>query len=263
MRLHYLLFGATLILSPMLQAAEWWLSVQPVLSPERIKKAYTPLADYLSRQTGEIIRIKTHRNFLTYWASMQKMDGFDFVLDAAHFTDFRLQHMNYHLLARLPDTVSFSLVTRDDNLVFDTEELLLKKIATLAPPSVGALRMLQLFPDPMRQPRIVYARDSEDAAQKVIQGKAFAAMIPSALVSRFERLNTVLTTDPLPHMGFSASPEVPQKLRLSVAQALLRASLTPAGQKMLNRLNLPPFMPAKASDYRGYARLLDIMPRFY
>ena len=263
MRVHHGLLAVVLLfLSHSALAGEWFLSIQPVLSKERIQKAYQPLAEYLTRQTGETIRIRAHRNFLAYWASLQKMDGFDFVLDAAHLTDFRLQKMGYHLLARLPDTVSFSLVTRDDNLIFEVEELLLKKVATLAPPSIGALRLLQLFPDPMRQPRIVYARDSEDAAMRVINGQAFAAMIPTALVSRYDNLNTVLTTEPLPHMGFSASPEVPETVRTRVEQALLRASLTPAGQKMLEKLNLPGFVPARPEDYKGYSRLLDIMPRF-
>jgi len=263
MRVYHGLLAVVLLFPSFgLQAGEWLLSIQPVLSRERILEAYRPLAEYLSRQTGETIRIKAHRNFLAYWASMQKMDGFDFVLDAAHLTDFRLQRMGYRLLARLPDTVSFSLVTRDDNLIFEVDELLLKKVATLAPPSIGALRLLQLFPDPMRQPRIVYARDSEDAAQRVIDGKAFAAMIPTALVSRYDGLNTVLTTEPLPHMAFSASPEVPESVRSRVGQALLRAGLTPSGQKMLEKLNLPAFVPARAEDYRGHARLLDIMPRF-
>lgn len=251
-----------LFLSQPLFAAEWSLSVQPILSRERVLETYQPLADYLSRQTGETIRIKAHRNFLTYWASLQKMDGFDFVLDAAHFTDYRLKTMGYHLLARLPDTVSFSLVTRDDNLIFEVNELLLKPVATLAPPSVGALRLLQLFPDPMRQPRIVYANDSEDAARRVIGGKAVAAMIPTALVSRYDTLNTVLTTEPLPHMGFSASPHVPVSVRDRVAQALLRASRTPAGRSMLDKLKLPGFVAASPMDYQGHARLLDIMPKF-
>ncbi len=259
---HGLLAAVFLFLSHSVFAGEWFLSIQPVLSKERIEKAYQPLADYLTRQTGATFRIKAHRNFLTYWASLQKKDGFDFVLDAAHLTDFRLRKMDYHLLARLPDTVSFSLVTRGDDLVFEVDELLLKKIATLAPPSVGALRLLQLFPDPMRQPRIVYARDSDDAVTKLLDGQAFAAMIPTALVSGYDNLNTVLTTDPLPHMGFSASPEVPDALRMRVKQALLRASLTDSGQEMLSKLNLPGFVAAEVGDYQGYSSLLDIMPRF-
>ncbi len=259
---HGLLSAVFLLFSCSLYAGEWFLSVQPVLSKKRIEQAYQPLAEYLSRKTGETIRIRAHRNFIAYWASLQKKDGFDFVLDAAHFTDFRLQQMGYHLLARLPDTVSFSLVTRDDNLIFDVEELITRRVASLSPPSVGALRLLQWFPDPMRQPRLVYVNSSEEAVQRVIKGKADAAMIPTALVSGFENLNTVKTTEPLPHMGFSASPEVPQSLRSRVSQALLQANKTPAGQKMLQQLRFPAFIAASPKDYKGYAKLLDIMPKF-
>ncbi len=243
-------------------AAEWYLSVQPILSREKVLEVYQPLADYLSSRTGETIRIKAHRNFLAYWASMRNKNDFDFVLDAAHFTDYRLQKMGYHLLARLPDTVSFSLVTREDNLIFEVDDLLLKKVASLAPPSIGALRLFQLFPDPMRQPHIVYARDSADAIRQVLDGKAFAAMVPTSLVASYEQLNTVLTTEPIVHMGFSASPDVPQALRERVKQALLSASRTPSGQKLLQKLNLPGFVTASAENYKGYARLLKILPNF-
>ena len=61
----------------------------------------------------------------------------------------------------------------------------------------------------MRQPKIVYARDSSDAAKKILDKAVIAAIIPTALVSSFAGLNTVITTESLPHMAFSAGPEVP------------------------------------------------------
>ena len=50
---------------------------------------------------------------------MQKGKDMHFVLDAAHFTDYRVQRKDYKVLAKLPDTVSFSVVTSEDNFVFD------------------------------------------------------------------------------------------------------------------------------------------------
>lgn len=255
MRVFLLIIFVSLF-SAGLQAQVYTLSIQPILPKAMIVKAYQPLADYLSNETGQTIKLKAHSNFLTYWSSMRKGKGFDLVLDAAHFTDYRIQKKGYEVLAKLPDSVSFSLVTHEDDLIFDTDELVLKKVATMISPSAGALRLLALFPDPMHQPQIVYATDSLDAVQRVLDHKAFAAIIPSALVSNFEMLNTVMTTQSMPHMGFSASPTVPADVRNSIRDALLSASKTPQGRAMLNKLNFSSFNPATAQTYQGFSALL-------
>ena len=74
-----------------LQAKDLTLSIQPVLLKSETLKAYRPLAEYLSKMTGDNIRIKAYKNFITYWADMRIKRGFDLVLDAAHFTDYRAQ----------------------------------------------------------------------------------------------------------------------------------------------------------------------------
>lgn len=237
-------------------ALDFTLSVQPVLPKQQIQQAYQPLVEYLSSQSGHNIKLKAHSNFLTYWADMRRSRGFDLVLDAAHFTDYRIQKQDYQVLAKLPDTVSFSIVTHEDNLVFDIDELVLKKVATLVSPSVGAIRLLGLFPDPMRQPKIVYAKDSNDAAQLVMAKKVEAAIIPTALVGSYEGLNTVTTTEAIPHMGISVSPKVPAEVRDRIKQVLVDAKDTPVGQAMLNKLNFTEFVDADNSIYKGYASLL-------
>lgn len=238
------------------KALDFHLSIQPVLPKADILAAYSPLAEYLSKQTGHNIQIKAHSNFLTYWSSLRQMKGFDFTLDAAHFTDYRVNKNKYTVLAKLPDTVSFTLVTHEDNLVLDAEELILKKVATMVSPSIGALRLLSLFPNPMQQPRFVYALDSFDAAEQVIDGTVFAAVIPTALVSTYEELSSVLTTDSLPHMAFSAAPTVPVEVIEKVRMALITAQNSAEGQAMLDKLNFVNFEPSTNRDYEGYMALL-------
>jgi ABC-type phosphate/phosphonate transport system substrate-binding protein len=252
----FLLVVFVALFSVGLQAQVYTLSIQPILPKAEIIRAYQPLADYLSKKTGQTIKLKAHSNFLTYWSAMRMGKGFDLVLDAAHFTDFRIQKKGYEVLAKLPDSVSFSIVTHEDDLIFELDELVLKKVATMISPGAGALRLLELFPDPMHQPRIIYARDSLDAAQRVIDRQAFAAIIPSALVSRFDALNTVMTTEPMPHMGFSAAPAVSAELKAKIRQALLSADKTAEGQAMLKKLSFTSFQPASADVYHGYSDIL-------
>jgi len=239
------------------QALELTLSIQPILPKKEIIKAYQPLADYLSSKTGHNIKIKAHSNFLAYWSDLRRSKGFDLVLDAAHFTDYRILKKKYIVLAKIPDTVSFSVVTHEDNLIFDIEELALKKMATMVSPSVGGIRIQNYFTNPMSQPKIIYAKNSNDAAQMVIDKKVIASIIPTALVSRYEGLNTITTTTSLPHMAFSASPKVPADARNKIKQALIRAKDTAEGQAMLAKINFPSFEPTNAKTYKGFASLLE------
>jgi len=231
------------------RAESYTFVVQPILPPAQTRKAFQPLADYLSQATGQEIRLVTAVNFLAYWARMKRGE-YDLVLDAAHFTDWRVKNMGYVVLAKIPDTVSYSLVTDESTLVLEPSELVGKRLATIGSPSLGAVRLAQMFPNPLRQPVAIEVDNSRQAIEAVLKGRAVAAIVPSPLVGAFP-LNVVTTTEPVPHIAFSASPEVPP------GEALVTAERTPAGQAMLKAINFPRFEPADAQLYDGYARLLE------
>ena len=103
------LAGLLLLAAYQAHAQTYSLVVQPILTPAQTSKAFAPLAAYLSQQTGITIRLQTALNFVTYWETMKKGE-YDLVLDAAHFTDYRIKRQGYRVLARIPDTVSLTLV---------------------------------------------------------------------------------------------------------------------------------------------------------
>ncbi len=239
------------------QAAEYTLAIQPILPQQELKKRFQPLADYLSQETGQTITITTQRNFLFYWTKMRKKKkGFDLVLDAAHFTDYRIKSQGYTVLAKLPDTVSFSIVTSEDNFILDEEELIGQRVATMPSPSLGALRLEELYPNPVRTPVYIWERNTTVAVENIIAGKIVAAIIPTRLASTYDNLNIVLTTEPVPHMGLSASPDVPAAITEKIRQALLNASTRENGKLMLAKLKMDHFDPASSETYDGYASLL-------
>ncbi len=240
-----------------LHAAEFELAVQPILPKAQLERAYQPLADYLSQQTGHTIRLRASYNFLSYWEAMRRGKGFDLVLDAAHFTDYRDRKLGYTVLVKLPDTVSYSLVTREDLLVFEPEELVARKLATVPSPSLGGVRLAELFPHPLRQPRIIGTDNYPEALDMVRNNRVDAALAPTPLIRGDDRLNVVTTTEPVPHMALSASPGVDRAIRQAIRQALLQAPHTPAGKAMLKKLKLAGFEAASNATYRGYARLLE------
>ena len=237
-------------------AAELRLGIQPVLPPAELQAAYQPLADYLGAATGTKVVIEPAGNFLAYWEGMRR-GRYDLVLDAAHFTDFRVKRLGYHVLAKLPDTVSYALVTGEDMLLFDAQEMIGKTLATVPSPSLGGVRLSQLFPNPLRQPILVATSNFQDALTKVQQGKAVGALVPTRLVTGRLDLNTVLTTRPVPHMAISAAAGVDAASQDAIRKALLAARESPAGRRMLTAVRLEGFEPATAATYDGYEKLLE------
>ncbi|NOX42578.1 MAG: phosphate/phosphite/phosphonate ABC transporter substrate-binding protein [Gammaproteobacteria bacterium] len=233
------------------------LVVQPILGAKRSIDFYKPLTDYLSKKTGEDIQIIAATNFPAYWETMKKDIEYDIILDAAHFTDFRIKRLGYTVLAKVPDTVSYSLVTHQDELLLDPEELIGKHVATMSSPGLGGIRLAQMFPNPLQQPIIMESPDSLNAVDKVQKGEAIAAIIPTPLLNTLSGLNTVVTTDPVPHVGFSVSPRLSNELKKSLKNALINAVNTKDGQAMLKSIGFPEFVSCNATLYSGYAELLE------
>ncbi|WP_303901673.1 phosphate/phosphite/phosphonate ABC transporter substrate-binding protein [Thiohalomonas denitrificans] len=236
-------------------AAKLTFAVHPVLPAEQTRTAYQPLLNYLERTTGRDLELVVNRNFLSYW-QMLKRGEYDIILDGPHFTDYRVQKMGYRILAKFPAAVSYTLVANPDSFILEPADLVGKRIATTPSPALGALRLSQLYPHPLRQPRIVETEDSLTAARMTVEGKTAGAIIPAGMVGSFPSLNTVTTTTQVPSPAVSVGPDVDNALANALRQALLSAGDSEDGRDALESLNIDTFEPADPADYQGQAELL-------
>lgn len=254
-----LLIIVSLILSPLFIsnsfAMQYNFVVQPVHSPEKMKAIYQPFVDYLNTETGHTFNIITSSSFISYWEKMRK-GKFDLILDAAHFTDYRIKRMNYTVLAKLPSTESFSIITNKNEKISDYKKLIGKKLITLPSPSLSAVHLANMFPNPARQPNITNTNSVESAIKAVQKGQYFAALVPTSMLAKTKNINTVNTTIATPRMAISASPKITKNLQEKIKLALLKASSTPSGKSMLNAIHAPEFKEANAATYKGYEKLL-------
>lgn len=238
-------------------AAALKFAIPPFLPQAEIEKSFTPLVAKLSELTGTPIEIETFPNYLAFWQATRTGSPFDIALDAAPTTDFRVQRQHWHVIAKLTGTVTQSLVTGPDNAVLDPSELINKKIAVQPSPSVSALTLYQLFPNPVQQPILVMKESNRDAADAVLKGEVNAAIIPTPIAAGYPDLNTVTTTAPLPFLAVSVSPNVPPATAKALQNALISLSQTPAGEALLKASQLRAFTLANDLEYAGNEKLLE------
>jgi ABC-type phosphate/phosphonate transport system substrate-binding protein len=257
------LLAATLLVSTggaTANSGEMVLLIQPILSEEKTKTAYQPLADYLTQITGKPCVVRAMPNFFAYWDTIRRNGNYDLVLDAAHFTDYRAQKMGFKILAKIPDSVSYSIIVPEGSLVIDPAELIGKTIATLGPPSIGAARLNAMFPNPLRQPIIVEVANSDDGMKMVVEGRVHAAILPTPIVSRQMAqgggIFVVTTTEPIPHIALSGSSNLDGHTLDKIRTALINANKTEDGKKMLEGIGFPKFDPAAADLYVGQSNIL-------
>lgn len=251
------------LLSPALAVPadqELVLAVQPILSEAKTRQAFQPLAQYISKVTGKKINIVTVPNFMSYWSKMVGGQKNILYLDAAHFTAYRVRKQGYEVLAKIPDSVSYSLVVRDADMVFDPSELTAKRIATLGSPSIGATRLDSMFPNPSRQPIIVEVENSQQGISMLLDNKVFAAIIPTPIVSQAMvngvAISVVTTTEPIPHIALSASPDIDKAIVEKIRRAIISAQQKPDGKAMLKKIGFVKFNPANAAIYAGQDNIL-------
>ena len=236
------------------------LAVAPLLNEAETRAQFQPLCDYLASATHLPCRIGTRPNFLSYWETMRRGKEYNLILDDAHFTDYRVQKMAYVVLAKIPNTVTYSLIVPRANKLDDPARLVGRRIATLGIPSMGAAQLNGLFSQPSKQPIPVEVDNAADGFTLLREGKVAAAILPTPLVReeivRGAPFRVLLSTAPLPHMGFSAAPEISPELRQVLRQTLLNAHKTDAGRAMLERIGFERFDPANATVYAGQGRIL-------
>jgi hypothetical protein len=252
--------GLILLLAKPATAAPLVLLIQPILGETQTRQTYQPLADYLGRIAQREITILVPPNHFAYWGTVRRNQGFDLVLDEAHFTDYRVQRHGFDILAKAPDTMSYTLVVPESLRVLDPMELIGKSVATLGLPSIGAVRLTAMYLNPARQPHIVEVASAEEALELMARQRVHAAILPTPFVSRRKesaRIRAVMTTEPIPHLALSAAPGVESALRERLRLSLLNADKSPDGRRMLEAIGFERFEPATPELYAGQHRILQ------
>lgn len=244
------------LLAPTAEAALKF-AIPPFLPQAEEEHAFAPLVQKLSEEIGTPLEIVTFPNFLAFWQATRTGSPFDIALDSAPVSDFRVQRQHWHIIAKLNGTVTQSLVTGPKEVILDPSELINKKIAVQPTPSVSALTLYQLFPNPVQQPILVFKDSNREAAEAALKGEVDAAIIPTPIAAGYPALNLVTTTKPIPFLAISVSPNVPPALVAALQKALINLDKTPEGRALLKNSQLRGFEAATDQEYAGDDKLLE------
>jgi len=214
------------------------------------------LAEYLQRRTGIAIHVRESTDSLSHWRSVRGKSTYELILNEAQFTDYLIQQRHYTVLAQSARTMRFSLAVRPGTVFTDPADLSARRIAVPAPPSLAALRLLELFPRPASVPVMVEFRQVPAALRALQQGRVQAVLLPVIEGRDYLKAQMTLITDASPGLGFSASPAVSRKQRRSLTRALLNAHRAEDGRRALKALSIPAFELSSASVYEGSSNLL-------
>lgn len=257
-RLGFLALSVCFLAPVFAQAAEKYrFGVPPVLEAEETVKLYQPLVDYMSKKAGIEIELVPARNFLGYWQRMRRSDFYDLLLDSSHLGAYRKEKMGHRLLARMTGVLSFTLISRPDDLIIDPEELLNRKVAVMPSPNLGAIKIYNTFPNPARQPSWVEVKNVFDALEAVRSERADAAYVPTPMLSRYPEATVITSSEPIPNMTMTASPRVPPEVADKISRALLEANKTKEGRAMLKAVNIVSFEPVDSREYVGLEKMMS------
>lgn len=215
-----------------------------------------PLARLLSAALGVQVEPVVPADALSHWHAVRRGRGHDMALEEAHFTDFRIQRHDFEALAQDSRPARFAVVVTPGTLVTGPGDLAGREVATAAPPSLAALRLLELFLEPARMPVLVSVRSTDAAIRALSRGKVSAALVPYAERERLVAVSVVLVTDASPGRGFAVSPTLGPDQRRTLLRVLTGAGNSAEGRRALDGLGLRGFQPASNSVFEGTERLL-------
>jgi len=255
-----------LIASPLIYAQDLILTAPPREKPEAAQKQYGPLASYLSRLFGQRVRYVFPGNWLKYQRDMRD-DKYDIIFDGPHFISWRIQHLDNHVVVRLPGTLEFYLLAKkDDSKLNKVGDLVAKVFCGVPPPNLASLSIIAAFPNPVQQPVIKGIRGAAQAVYgSFMKGECEAAVLRSAYVKKMltdeqrANLKIIYASQPYPNQGITVSKRVTDRERELMVQALTMGDGVKATAPILKRFGgkATHFIPSKDVEFAGINNLLE------
>ncbi len=242
-------------------AQEYKLSILPRYFPEKLTAMMTPLADYLSKQTGFVIKPVLTDNFTDYETRLLKGDiaiGYENPLVYVKVAT------THEVLARAVkgkggDRFRGIIITRPDSGITRLSALKGKNIMIVGKTSAGGylsqkLTLMKNGINVDKECQLSVAADNrqENVIISVSIGDVDAGFIRESALHKADQfimpgsITSIKETAWLPNWAFSVNKNLPQEVKASLQKAILKL---PRNSEVLQAMGLTSFVSASNADY--------------
>jgi ABC-type phosphate/phosphonate transport system substrate-binding protein len=243
-------------------SADLILTTPPRETLEDGQRVFGPLAEALSKATGEKVVYQYADNWGLYQTRLTKGD-FDLVLDGPHLVSWRFARLHHEPLVALAGNLSFVVITRkDDTQLQNLNGLAGRRLCGHAPPNLATLTVYEQFENAARQPLLVETKGFDVAYKRVLERKCNAAVLPLESYHDLEgqtgRTRVIYQSKNYPNQALTAGARVTPAMRERIQQALLADNgHNPTAKSVANYFHSDGFVPTDADQYRGYDHMLS------
>ncbi|MCK4709923.1 MAG: phosphate/phosphite/phosphonate ABC transporter substrate-binding protein, partial [Gammaproteobacteria bacterium] len=245
------------------------LAVHPYLSPEELIKKFTPIANYLSAQTGQTIKVRIGSNYKEHiqYIGENKVDIA--YMGPASYVNMTNEFGKKPVLARLEikgrPWFQGNIITRQDSEINTLDDLKGKRIAYGDPASTMSyivphhmLDKAGVFNDPSSKHQFLHSHDN--VALGVLSGDFDAGAVKPSVFKKFQAkgLRTIVKTPKISEHLFVTRDNCPTELVDAIRHAMLKIQDSEEGMAALRAIkgNITGLVKADSSDYDNLRKII-------
>ena len=224
------------LLLPQTVLSAYIFTAPPRETVEDGNRLYQPIAEFLSKKTGQKFEYKQQTSWPDYVRGMRE-EQYDIIFDGPHFVDWRIHNLQHHTVVKIPHLLQWRVIAREgDNSITRLEDLVGKKTCAPGSPNFGMLNLFSHFPDPDKQPIHVKVKGWNNVYESVKNGNCVAGVLPKKNHQIYDKKNkytkSIHTHLPYPNQAITTSKKISEELREKIREALL----SDEGQEALQQL---------------------------
>lgn len=252
--------------------APLYIGVFPRRNATTTVKFFSPLARYLSEQLGRPVKIKTARDFPTYWKNV--LDG---KYDIVHYNQYHYiksrELKQFQVIAQNEEfgqkTLSATIMVRKDSGINSLKDL---KGRTIIFGGGKKAMISYVIPSALLKRaglkkgeyNIKFSKNLPNAMLSVYYKQTDAVGIGNIVMKLpsvkssvdISQIKTLTTSEPVPHLPWAVKNDMSSNLRDRIQKLLLALNESEEGKTILKKANLTGIHKASDKDYEIHRKYL-------